>query len=299
MTKVSVIIPAYNVARHIRGTLDTVFGQTYRDFEIIVVDDGSTDETVAILKSYGDRVRWAVQQHQGQAYALNRGVGMAQGEYLAYFDADDIMSSTKLEKQVRYLDEHPDVDVVYTDMRVTRANGESYVKQYRPVDPFFLLQYCCISRITVMHRRACLERLGPFDGSITGSDDWDMWVRMSECCRMAHIGEALSEYRLHGENISFRRKNQLNHVRRMRWEIVRRACQRRGRPFWLRAMVLSARSYLLVGSIPFISARFPRLWGAGDRLQRAFERLALGWMASPPQPLDELHGGQASLPDRN
>ena len=282
MTKVSVIIPAYNAAKHIQRTLDTVFNQTYRDFEVVVVDDGSTDITVDILKTYGERIRWAVQGHQGQAYAINRAIDMSRGEYLAYCDADDIMSPTKLEVQASYLDAHPDVDFVYTDMRITSHRGIDIVKKYKPLDPFFLLQLCCVSRITVMHRRCCLDRTGPFDGAITGSDDWDMWIRMSECCRMAYIDQALSEYRLHGENISFRRTNQLSHVRRMRWEVVRRACTRRGSPFWLRAMVASARVYLVIGSVPYFGKRFPRMWAAADRLQRLLERLLLGWMAEPP-----------------
>ncbi|MBN1394463.1 MAG: glycosyltransferase [Pirellulales bacterium] len=299
MPQVSVIIPAYNAAKHFRETMESIFNQTYRNFEVIVVDDGSTDETVDILKGYGDRVRWTVQRHQGQAYALNRAIGMSKGKYLAYFDADDIMSPTKLEVQATYLDEHPEIDVVYTDMRVTQPNGDGYVKKYRAVDPFFLLQYCCVSRITVMHRRSCLDAIGLFDGSVTGSDDWDMWVRMSERCSMKHIGEALSEYRLHGENISFRRANQLSHVRRMRREIVRRACRRRGNPFWLRAMFLSAWSYWLLGKIPYFGKRFPHLWGAGDRIQRSAERLLLGWLATPPQPLENLQGLRTSLPKKN
>lgn len=278
--KVSVIIPAFNAAKHIQRTMETVFNQTYKDFEVIVVDDGSTDGTIDILKTYSDRVRWAVQNHQGQAFAINHGISMARGEYLAYFDADDLMSPTKLQVQANYLDEHPEVDVVYTDMFVTNQEGESVLKKYEPVDPFYLLQYCCVSRITVMHRRGCLDRIGLFDGTITGSDDWDMWIRMSECCRMTYINQGLSEYLLHGENISFRRTNQLNHVRRMRWEIVRRACQRRENPFWLRAMVLSTRLYWLVGSVPFFGKRFPRFWSLMDRIQRIIEQLLLRWMTT-------------------
>lgn len=280
MTKVSVIIPAYNASKYIREALDSVFRQTYLDFEVVVVDDGSTDETVEILKTYGNRVRWMTQEHQGQAYALNRAIGMATGEYFAYFDADDIMLPTKLKVQVRYLDEHPDVDFVYSDSYYSDKKGIT-VKKSQHYDPFYLLQYCYILRITVMHRRKCLEGVNLFNGLLTGSDDWDMWVRMSEYCKMVYIDQALSIYRIHGGNISFVRPKRLNHYRRVRMVIVNDACERRGRPTWLRIMTLSAKMFWLVGRLPVLGECSPRLWlSVASRIQRGAERLLLGWMAT-------------------
>jgi glycosyltransferase involved in cell wall biosynthesis len=291
--KVSVIIPAYNAAKHVRRTLESVFNQTYRDFEVIVVDDGSTDGTVDILKSYGDRVRWTIQQHQGQAYAINCGVGMAHGEYIAYFDADDLMMPTKLQVQADYLDAHPDVDVVYTDLYETSQQGERKLSRYAPLDPFALLQTCCVCRITIMHRRDCVEKVGIFDGTLTGTDDWDMWVRMSERCTMVHIGQTLSEYLIHGENISRQRARALDHCRHARWRILCKAYQRRGRPLWLRLMVLSAWAHWKAGRIPFIGERFPRIWVAVGRAQGIAERALLRWMAAPPRSEE----GQRALPN--
>jgi glycosyltransferase involved in cell wall biosynthesis len=290
MTKVSVIIPAYNAANTVRATLDSVLGQTYRDFEVIVMDDGSTDGTVDILRTYGDSIRWAVQKHQGQAYAINGAIGMATGEYLVYMDADDRMLPTKLEVQTRYLDEHPDVDLVYTDFYHTVVGeGTTYIK-YRPLDAFYLLQFCCVCRVTVMHRRACLDKLGLFCGEVTGSDDWDMWVRMSEQYRMVYLDQALSEVCYHNTNIKFLRKKPQDHARRMRWEIVRRAYRRRGKPFWLGVMALSAGAKWQLGRIPFFGERFARFWKLSDRIQWFGERVLLGWMATPVQP-PERKGG--------
>lgn len=285
MAKVSVIIPAYNAAEHLRQTLHSVLNQSYGDFEVIVVDDGSTDGTVEILKTYGTRIRWAVQEHRGQAYAINRGIELATGEYVAYFDADDAMAPTKLEVQARYLDDHSDVDVVYGDLYLTKPGCPPTRIQYQPLDPFFLLQYCCVCRITIMHRRACLDRIGLFNGEITGSDDWDMWIRMSEQCCMAYLDQALSEYRIHRTNTSTTRPKRLNHVRWARVVILQGAWVRRGRPFWLRMMLLSAQVYWLLGRTPFLGERFPRGWSLADRVQRGLERLLLGWMATPPRPL--------------
>jgi glycosyltransferase involved in cell wall biosynthesis len=275
MPKVSVIVPAYNAAGFIGETLDSVLNQTFEDFEIVVVDDGSTDETLGVVKSYGRRVRWAVQNHGGQARAINRGIQIAQGEYFAYLDADDLFRPRKLDVQTRYLDEHSQIDVVYTDQYYTTPKGGTVLVKSQPIDGFRLLQYCYISRITVMHRRACLDRVGPFNEQVTGSDDWDMWVRMSECCRMAYIDEALSEYRIHGRNTSFIRPRALDHYRRTRLIIRNNACERRGYPFWLRMMAWNARSQVCLGKLPLVGERFPRLWAALDRVQSSMERIVL------------------------
>ncbi len=283
MPKVSVIIPAYNAAKHIRTTLNSVLDQTCRDFEVIVVDDGSTDGTVEILKTYSDRVLWTVQKHQGQAYAINRGIRMAKGEYLAYLDADDLIMPAKLEVQAGYLDKNPDVDVVYSDMYYTERQKKRELVSYEPLDPFLLLQRCCVCRITVMHRRGCLDKVGLFNEAITGSDDWDMWVRMSECCNMAHIDQALSEYRIHGENTSHKRIKRLNHFRWSRMLILRDACERRGSPFWLRVMTWNAGFQYLIGKTPVLGERYPYLWAGIDRVQQFCERIFLKWLAKNPK----------------
>jgi glycosyltransferase involved in cell wall biosynthesis len=285
MVKISVLIPAYNAAKHLPRTLASVFSQTCQDFEVVVADDGSTDQTVEVLKSYGDRVRWATQQHQGQAAALNLAVSMAQGEYVAYFDADDTMRPEKLEVQARCLDEHPEVDVVYSaDSYYWPARLRGVRKWSNPLDAFRLLQDCFILRTTVMHRRACLDALGPFKVRITGSDDWDMWVRMSERYRMDYIDQVLSEYCIHGGNISQTRRKKQDHYRWVRLVIVQDAWRRRGSPLWLRLMVASATTSWLIGKLPILGDRFPRLWSVIYRGQRLIERLLLHWMATPPQP---------------
>lgn len=287
--KVSVIIPTYNASMHIRHTLETVLHPTYRDFEVIVVDDGSTDDTVDILKTYGDCIRWAVQKHQGQAYAINRAIGMAKGEYLAYFDADDLMMPEKLEVQARYLDEHPEADLVYTsDTYLTPSMQRRLRRVSNPLDCFYLLQYCFILRIAVMHRRACLDKVGMFKEEITGADDWDMWIRMSEQCEMRYIDQILSTRRIHDANTSRTRVKPLHRIRRIRVIILQDACQRRGKPFWLRMMLVSAKLYNLIGKVPILGHCPPRFWGLMFRIQRFTEWLLLGWMATPPRPMKHV-----------
>lgn len=115
MPKVSVIIPAYNSITYLPATLDSVLRQTFADFEVFIVDDGSSDNTAAWGSQIQDRrVQLMTQANQGTCAARNTGIALAQGEYIAFLDADDLWHPTKLAKQVRYLDEHPEVGLVYT-----------------------------------------------------------------------------------------------------------------------------------------------------------------------------------------
>jgi glycosyltransferase involved in cell wall biosynthesis len=275
MPKVSVVIPAYNAAKFISAAIDSVLSQSYRDFEVIVIDDGSTDETAKILRQYEGRIWWlSLPQNAGQTRATNHGIRMATGEYLTYLDADDVYVPSKLEVQVKYLDEHLEVDAVYGDRYYVTPKGTSIIRS-RPIDKFLLLQRCYVPRPTVMHRRSCLEMVGWFDDKINGSEDWDMWVRMSECCNMAYINQPFFEYRIHGTNDSFIRHKRLNHYRWTRMVILQNAWERRGRPRWLRIMVINAKIQWLIGRVPILGEKSPRFWAVADRVQWAFERFFL------------------------
>ncbi|MBT8087911.1 MAG: glycosyltransferase family 2 protein, partial [Gammaproteobacteria bacterium] len=115
MPKISVVIPAYNVAAFIEDAINSVLGQTHRDFEVIVVDDGSPDDTASIVKRFDDpRIRLVSQPNRGLAGARNTGIRCADGEYVAFLDADDLWRPTKLEEHVRHLDENPELGVSYS-----------------------------------------------------------------------------------------------------------------------------------------------------------------------------------------
>jgi glycosyltransferase involved in cell wall biosynthesis len=151
VVKVSIIIPVYNGERYIREAVDSALNQTYKDFEIIVIDDGSKDNTPNILENYDNKIRWKSQKNRGQAFAINEGINMAKGKYIAYLDVDDVCLPERFENQVEYL-----------------------IMKSHPHDKFVLLQNNYIPRSTVMHKRECLKGVGLFDESITGDDDWDM-----------------------------------------------------------------------------------------------------------------------------
>ena len=118
MPRVSVIIPTYNCARFLGKTIDSALRQTYRDFEVILVDDGSTDDTQALMARYSDSVHYVYQSNQGASAARNLAIGHSGGEFIAYLDADDLWSPEKLARQVEYLDTHPTCGFVHTEVSV-------------------------------------------------------------------------------------------------------------------------------------------------------------------------------------
>ena len=276
MVKVSVVIPAYNAEEFLQDALDSVLNQTLKSFEVIVVDDGSSDGTPDILRQYGNHIKWRSQDNRGQASAINEGVRLSTAEYIAYLDADDMCLPERLEVEVRYLDEHPDEDLVYSDHYYTDKFGEiQETAKSRPLDRFLLLQYNHIARSSVMHRKVCLDKVGLFDESNTGNDDWDMWVKMSEVFRLAHINIPLVKRRIHGRNISYTRPKRLNYYRWTRMRMLEQTYVRRGRPFWLKLMLVRAKLEWIIGRTPLLGERFPGVWGRVGKVLDLMERVVI------------------------
>jgi len=182
--RVSVIIPTYNRAWSLHEAVQSVLTQTYTDYEIIVVDDGSTDETAKLLRSY-DSVTAIRQPCQGVSAARNRGVRAAQGELLAFLDSDDFWLPDKLSAQVRYFDDNPETDICQTEelwiRRGIRVNpGRRHRKQagmiFKPS-----LALCLVSPSAVMLRRSLFESVGGFDEQLPACEDYDLWLRIG--CR--------------------------------------------------------------------------------------------------------------------
>ena len=275
MVKVSVIVPVYNGEKYIREAIDSVLNQSYKDFEVIVIDDGSKDNTLSIIKEYDGKIRWKSQENKGQASATNEGVKMAEGEYVAYLDADDVCMPERLEVQVKYLDNHPNVGLVYSGYYQINGAGEvKRIVKARPHDNFVLLQTDYIARSTVMHRKNCLEEVGLFDESISGDDDWDMWIRISEKFGVDHVERPLVKYRLHGEQISLVRPKKLAYRRYTKMRIIEKACARRKNSSWLKLKLLRAKVERKIGeTFPILDKNFfARIWRRADRVLNWVER---------------------------
>jgi glycosyltransferase involved in cell wall biosynthesis len=181
----SVIIPTYNRARCLREAVDSVLAQEFRDFELIVVDDGSRDETPQLLQSYGDSIRVLRQENRGVSAARNAGIAGSRGELIAFLDSDDIWLPGKLSRQVEFFRQNPESLICQTE--------ELWVKNGRRVNPgkrhqkregmIFepSLELCLVSPSAVMLRRELFDRVGLFNERLPACEDYDLWLRVS--CR--------------------------------------------------------------------------------------------------------------------
>jgi glycosyltransferase involved in cell wall biosynthesis len=210
LNRVSVIIPTYQSAQFIRETIDSVLAQTYKDYEVIVVDGKSTDGTVEILKSYSNRIRIVIQDGKGIANARNVGILMSEGEYVAFVDSDDVWLPDKLSIQVKFLDEKSSrVGLVYSDAWLFPEDDvgkTSYLANKRAFQigkprkgkitrQLFAENF--IPASTVMIRKFCFEEVGLFDESFMLCEDIDMWIRIAKSFEIDYQDLVLAKIRLH------------------------------------------------------------------------------------------------------
>jgi len=199
---VSVVMAVFNGERHLREAIDSVLGQTLRDFELIIVDDGSSDGTRAIIESYDDAriCRIDNDRNIGLSRSLNRGIAAARGRYIARLDADDVSEPTRLDEQVYFLRSHPDVSIV--GCRYAIIDDAGTIVGQRPVpcddvDIRWMLDFCNpFAHSAVMIRRQALEREpGPYDESLVYAMDYDLWTRLAAHGRLANLSESLIRWR--------------------------------------------------------------------------------------------------------
>ncbi|MEP0885306.1 glycosyltransferase family 2 protein [Trichocoleus sp. ST-U3] len=219
MPKVSVVIPAYNAMAYLPETVDSVLRQSFTDFEVLIINDGSSDHILEWASQVTDpRVKLISQENQGLPGARNTGIAHAQGEYIAFLDADDLWEPEKLEKQVGCFEDKPTVGVVYTWTvlvdeqgnpigRTFASNAEGDVWQQ-------LLETDVISSgSSAMVRSCCFETVGVFDRSLTSAEDLDMWLRIATHYPFAVVKEPLTLYRQHSNSMSKNRQKMIQNLR--------------------------------------------------------------------------------------
>ena len=191
---VSIVTPSFNQGRFLRRTIDSVLSQDYLPLHYQVVDGGSTDGSVEILRSYGERFAWASEPDGGQSQALNKGFTRAQGDILAYLNSDDVLLPGAVSRVVGYFARHPDVDLVYGQAYHTDEN-DAVLGSY-PTEPFDferLVQTCIICQPAAFWRRSLAERVGPFDERLHFAMDYDYWMRCRRARgRFAYLPEYLA-----------------------------------------------------------------------------------------------------------
>jgi glycosyltransferase involved in cell wall biosynthesis len=205
---VSAVIPAYNYAQFVRRAVDSVLAQTYPHIECIVVDDGSTDNTLEVLAPYGDRIRVVSKKNGGLAAARNTGVENARGEFVAFLDADDWWHPEKIAKQVELAEARPELAAIGTSWQVVDGNLQ-FVKSKTPRRPVADLatnvrEIACRtiwlggSGSGVLARREVLDEVGLFDESMRAAEDIDMWMRIAQRYPIANVEEILTTLCWHG-----------------------------------------------------------------------------------------------------
>ena len=204
---VSVVIPNFNHGRFLSEAIESALEQEYRDLEIIVVDDGSTDDSRAVVEQHGGKVRYLWQENRGLPAARNTGIRAACGQYVAFLDADDSWLPQFVSSVMARWRQDPALGAVHTgfysmdhDGRRLPQVGVSTVADDRMHERLVDGEFFVPS--SVVARRECFERVGLFDERLRGSEDWDMWLRVAQEYRFAGIARPLVNYRIHGSNMS-------------------------------------------------------------------------------------------------
>lgn len=214
MIDVSVIIPTFNYGQFIATTIESVLGQTYKDFEIIVVDDGSSDNTEQLIKKkYGRNVKYLYQENRGAPAARNRGIKKAQGKYLVFLDADDWFHDSNLKKKKTLLDSKPEFGWVYSDCQYVLEDGLELKKKItfkgfcseKKLEGFILKDLIMGNLIplnSVMIRREILDEVGMFDEKLKSLQDYDLFLRIAPQHKIGYIDEKLIYVFCHKNSIS-------------------------------------------------------------------------------------------------
>ncbi len=182
---VSVIIPTYNRSWILKEAIDSVLAQEFKNFELIVVDDGSTDKTQDIFSRYKEKVIFYKQSNKGVSAARNKGISLASGEYLAFLDSDDLWLPNKLACQADFFNSNPDAFICQTEeiwiRNSVRVNPKKRHKKFSGMIFYRSLSLCLVSPSAVMIRRSLFDETGLFDESLPACEDYDLWLRI--CCR--------------------------------------------------------------------------------------------------------------------
>jgi len=203
--RVSVILPTYNRAHTVQEAVDSILGQTYQDFEAIVVDDASTDDTDAVLAGYGDRVKVIRRATNGGAgTARNDGIKASTGELIAFLDSDDCYLPRRLESAVEALDAHPEYGAVYGNMVCVDVQGSRpdrlWITGARCGHSGWIfdavLEHGLMTTQTTTVRRSILDRVGLFDESLRSVEDLDLWWRIARHAQVGYMGETVAVYRI-------------------------------------------------------------------------------------------------------
>ena len=198
----SVVIPIYNGMPYLKETIEGILNQTYKDFELILINDGSTDESEEYIKSLSDnRIRYISQENMGLCNTLNKAFSLARGKYIARNDQDDISESTRLEKQIKAIEEN-NYDCIFTNITKISdtkewSNIDKTVNQSNKVTPFEPWVHGCMLNSTMLIKKDVFQEIGSYRQEFYPSDDWDLELRLVQKYNVGILEESLLKYRFH------------------------------------------------------------------------------------------------------
>lgn len=208
MPHVSIVTTLYNSERFIGEAIESALAQTYRDREIIVVDDGSTDGSAAVVKRFGEAVRYQHQANRGAAAATNAGVRLASGDYIAFLESDDVWRPVMLEDKMAVFESRPEIGAVNNDLQYVSEEGileEELIRGWRPDEPFArtFLKGFNFMLSSLMLRRSAFDAAGPFDEGFVkaGFQDIEWYARLMQVTNVQYLPTSLTLFRRHGDRI--------------------------------------------------------------------------------------------------
>ena len=230
---VSVCMPVYNTERYVAEAVESILAQTFGDFEFIIIDDGSTDGSRAILERYAkqdDRIRLISRPNTGIGGARNEALGLARGELIAVMDSDDVALPERFEVQVAYLREHPEVVCLGSKVQFIDEAGrflyeEPDAMDHEAIQEVALRGYCPLSQCSMMMRREAVLAIKGYDPELSSAEDLDLVLRLGERGKLVNLPQVLQKYRWHDQSISA--KKQALQLDRGRLAVLR-AWERRG-----------------------------------------------------------------------
>ncbi len=213
MPKVDVIIPAYNAAKYLAPALASVEAQTFEDWRILLIDDGSTDSTadvaVPFIERLGKRITYIRQENQGLPAARNAAIRSSSAEYLALLDSDDIWLPSRLAESLAFLDSHPNVGVSHSSVAIVDEAGEILETLDTPqkhsdgrIAPYIYMRKVHLRCPTISFRRRCVEMVGLFDETLRATEDRDLWFRIAQHFEVGFIDKVLAHYRISTASMS-------------------------------------------------------------------------------------------------
>ncbi len=209
MPTVSVIIPAYNRYQSLVYAIDSVLAQTYADLELLVIDDGSTDNTPLIIPKYGNKIRYFYQENRGVSSARNLGIAKSSGKYICFLDSDDLWLLNKLAVQIKFMRSNSEYNVCYTDeiwyRGGVRVNQKKKHAKYSGQIFSYCLPLCIISPSSIMLKSELIDKIGGFDELLPACEDYDLWLRIAKDYPIYFIKQPLIlKYGGHSDQLSIK-----------------------------------------------------------------------------------------------